>query len=389
MGAPTQANVILLNSTSPAAPTGQRNAKPQEGSTSATTVLINNVPTPVLEAPVSLYVPNLGLVDARSTTTETISEAANGKLVSLNAAGATAVTLNSSATNSDFMCFVSSRGAGGATLTPSSGTIDGASSLALPQLNGVVLFFDGTNWGTERGLAQAGAPTSSEYVLGAVDASLTNAAVNNTAYRGVDVTPASPTAFDDEFNAGSLGGIWSWVNQSPGTITFANSHIIMTTSSSGGLYNLHLIVESVPGSTPYTFTAKLWMEPESIVDVGGICLYDGTKIGAIEYVTAISPPANSFAGQIRQSNYATVTTAPTINLNTTNYAPSAPVYFQITNDGTHVTYRYSYSGLPGTFRQIWQETTGAFLGTITKIGLFFYGYNGIPLFACEWFRRTA
>lgn len=365
-----------------------QNGKFQLGTATTGTFTYQGQSITASEQPVSVEVRNTGGVDHRTTTSETIGLADQGKVVILDNATAISATLDSTVPNT-FTCRVLVIGGGVGLLVPSSGQIQQMSSFPVPNGFGVDLSFDGTNWWVDPGLSSPGADANAKYVLGATDATIPNAVVNPTAYYGVDVQPASPTAFDDEFNAGSLAAQWSWANQGTGTISFANSSIIMTTSSSGGLYNLHLIVEAVPGATPYTFTAKLWMEPENIVDVGGICLYDGTKIGAIEYVTAISPPASSFAGQIRQSNYATVTSAPTINLNTTNYAPSAPVFFQITNDGTHLTYRYSYSGLPGTFRQIWQETTGAFLGTITKVGLFFYGYNGIPLFASDWFRRTA
>ncbi len=191
---------------------------------------------------ISAYVANIGGVDARTTTTEIISNASRGKLVTLTNASPVAVTLQvggasgaitdlvlssggtgyavsdtftiaggtggtghvvsvtagvvtavalnivgtgysvnpseattatsgvgtgltvgifavSSAINTaGYMCWVANEGVGAATLTPASGTIDGNANLVLTQFQGVILFWDGTNWETGRGLFSATAP---------------------------------------------------------------------------------------------------------------------------------------------------------------------------------------------------------------------------------------
>lgn len=135
-------SIIRLNSTVPAAPAGYANVKPQHDSGFP----IDNT---------SFYAPNLGAVDARITTTETIRDASLGKLVTLTNAGAIAVTLDSAHVPASFMCWVSNLGAGTATLTPSSGTIDGGVNLPLTTNQGVALFWDGTNWKTSRGISSA------------------------------------------------------------------------------------------------------------------------------------------------------------------------------------------------------------------------------------------
>jgi hypothetical protein len=96
---------------------------------------------------VSVELPNLGGVDARTTATETIALASEGKLVTLTNAGAIAVTLDSTVPNY-FLCAVQVDGAGAATFTPSSGLINGAAnaSIAGGSNLGGWLFFDGTNW---------------------------------------------------------------------------------------------------------------------------------------------------------------------------------------------------------------------------------------------------
>jgi hypothetical protein len=90
--------------------------------------------------------PSIGGKDARSTTAETIGIGSQGKLVTLNNSSAIAVTLNSSSVPQSFVCAVKNLGSGTATLTPSSGTIDGGASLTLASNASVWLFFDGTNW---------------------------------------------------------------------------------------------------------------------------------------------------------------------------------------------------------------------------------------------------
>jgi hypothetical protein len=85
----------------------------------------------------------LGGVDARTTATETITTASRGMLVTLNNASSIAVTLDSTV-SAKFLCAVDPIGVGVATLTPSSGLINGAANLALTGPGD--LYFDGTDW---------------------------------------------------------------------------------------------------------------------------------------------------------------------------------------------------------------------------------------------------
>jgi hypothetical protein len=148
-------NLIHLKDGTPSPPSGYRNVKWQKSSTYGDTVTINNQTVDVTAVDVSAYEPNIGGVDARTTTTETIAAASRGKLVTLSNGSAVAVTLDSTVSN-DFYVFIENEGAGTATLTPSSGNIDGSASLALTTNQGVVAFFDGTNWFTERGMGSGG-----------------------------------------------------------------------------------------------------------------------------------------------------------------------------------------------------------------------------------------
>ena len=129
---PSVPTPLFINSTVPAAPSGSQNVKPQQDGGNPDSV--------------SFYVPNIGGVDPRTTATETIALASQGKLVTLTYATAIAVALNSGAVAAGFFCAVAVLGAGTATLTPSSGTINGVASLALSTGQGGWLFYDGANW---------------------------------------------------------------------------------------------------------------------------------------------------------------------------------------------------------------------------------------------------
>ena len=142
----TSGAISHFSNSSPSAPTGQRNAAIQQGAPYSGTLVWNGITYNVTYTDISWNFPNIGGIDPRTTTTETIGLASQGKLVTFSNSGAIAVTLNNSSVSSGFYCAVAAIGAGTATLTPSSGTINGAASLAITSHLGCWLFFDGTNW---------------------------------------------------------------------------------------------------------------------------------------------------------------------------------------------------------------------------------------------------
>jgi hypothetical protein len=92
-------------------------------------------------------------VNVQGGASYTIAAGDRCKLVKLTNAAAVAVTLPAAGANfpSGWMAFIESRGAGGLTITPATGTIEGAADFAVAQNNGVIVFSDGSNyhiWGT-------------------------------------------------------------------------------------------------------------------------------------------------------------------------------------------------------------------------------------------------
>lgn len=90
-------------------------------------------------APSSIPVNNQSGVTAYSTVAGD-----DGTLIVLSDASPIAVTLSSQ--SPPWSCFITNLGAGTATLTPFSGTIDGSASFALLQNYTAIVAFDGTNW---------------------------------------------------------------------------------------------------------------------------------------------------------------------------------------------------------------------------------------------------
>lgn len=105
------------------------------------------------------YFPGMGYVNPQDgVTAYTTQSTNNGKMVVLNATSAIAVTLDSGFAPPWFVSF-SNQGAGTATLTPSTGLINGGASITLPGGSWVTLYLDGTNWTADAPGSAAGGVT--------------------------------------------------------------------------------------------------------------------------------------------------------------------------------------------------------------------------------------
>jgi hypothetical protein len=100
----------------------------------------------------------IGGVNAQTGTSYTILATDKTKLVTLNNSSPIAISLTAPATlGPHFWCYLENLGVGAATITPGgSVTIDGGAYVVLTQNQGIVLFCDGSNFWTMRGVATAG-----------------------------------------------------------------------------------------------------------------------------------------------------------------------------------------------------------------------------------------
>lgn len=218
---------VNLSDSTPAVPSGMRNVKWQKDALTPTDLSAN--------------FPNIGAVDARTTTTETVGLASQGKLVTISNASAVAITLTSSA-GSSFFCALKNIGVGTATLTPSSGTINGASNLALTTGQGAWLFLDGTNWqavtssgstATTFGVVSAvtGRPAASQivaiYTAFSAETFPANFGSPNQSYGSVGTNPSSTASYAVNKNGSSVG-----------TISISTSGVFTFTTSGGTSFSL-------------------------------------------------------------------------------------------------------------------------------------------------------
>jgi hypothetical protein len=200
----------------------------------------NNPQTSVRD--LGVHSANLGGVDARTGTTEEITASSQGKLVTLSNGSPVGVELMNGGPD-DFMCWIANAGAGVATLTPETGTIDLLASIDLAQYQSLALFRDGANWKTSRGLIGAVPTPGTVVTVGVV--SLSSVAPGNfTVAHGspsipifVLIQPTSggaiwlqdPTAFDatDLYLVASDSGVtalaYIWTATPDQIITFTTS----------------------------------------------------------------------------------------------------------------------------------------------------------------------
>lgn len=211
-----------------------------------------------------------------------------------------------------------------------------------------------------------------------------------------DVPPSTPDPADDEFSGASLdtagtrfsGAIaWAWRNQGGATATLADGFLTLTAPGASSQNNR--IIEQVAATAPWTYRAKLFdpFMTESNFALAGMVLVNSTTGKLIAFSKAY------ISGLVLAvSHYDNVTTFSS-GTNLAVFASRSfhgPLYLEIENDGTNLTFRYSDTGLDGTFITHSTETVASYLGSADTIGFFGNSLNSDPVKTIvEWFRRIA
>ena len=165
----------------------------------------------------------------------------------------------------------------------------------------------------------------------------------------------------------------AWDNQSTGSlIDNTNGPLTLTVpiieGSSGSTWRG--VKEAVPGSTPWTATARLNIGQAAIPPfvVIGMAVEDSSG-----KIAAIGVGSGSNVGTTGDSVYATrliqLTNSTTWSNSpkTVHHAASHEVFLRIYNDGTYLHYQLSPNG--ATWNDFYKETVTAYLGTQSAIGL--------------------
>jgi hypothetical protein len=321
----------------------------------------------------------MGGVNAQSGATYTLTAVDKHKLVTFSNVGV-AVTVPQAGTagfDNDWFCYIENRAAGTVTITPTTSTIDGAASLSLAQNQGIVIFSDGTNYFTNRGMGSGGSGGGSTIAAAYVVA------------QAPDAPPTTPTTLDDEFNGTSLDPKWTWVNQGGATTSFKNGVLALNVPQVNGS-NQRLIVQTAPG-TPWEVTVKLLgLYPPSGTSSAGIVLRESGTGKLIRlvlvYSTGTFPTIGWGYGVFKDTNPTTFNaTAFSIGDASVQYQ-----YLKVKDDGTNLIFYLSPDGL--IWNQVYSEGRTVFMaGGPNQVGLVSENnaVTGPALEATfEFFRRT-
>lgn len=228
---------------------------------------------------------------------------------------------------------------------------------------------------TTGGGGGGGAPTGAKYITSESDGTLTDEIVIASFASHEGIAPASPHAKDDEFNAGSLDGKWSWLNQGTSTITFPKYSWIKITPQSSTWRG---IFQAVPSGS-WTVTAKVSAGFGYSNDgYAGILLWGGTDGTGDGFV--IGKDGN---GQIatRGEQIASYAFSANRNNNNVNWAVNSAI-LRMTWNGTQIQNWISLDGIE--FNRFDAYTPSY---TPTKIGIGTRSAGGQSS-SFDWFRVT-
>lgn len=195
----------------------------------------------------------------------------------------------------------------------------------------------------------------------------------------IDEPPASPSAWDDEFNDASIDSKWTWVNQGNSDFVENGSYGLMSMLSGGD--HTRLLVQTAP-SGDFIMTAKVrnCMLPMNY-SMFGLCLYNsgnskrcilGHKTlsfyrnGLIRFNADTSYGGDPYdAGQVGdQYHYYRIRVV------------SETLYYETSTDGD-------------VWTQVYTETVSSWISAITHIGIGYFRNNSNGIIykgRCDWFR---
>ena len=210
---------------------------------SSTTIVVNGSNFPGLG----------GVRDLTGLTAYTNIGSDNGILLLLNDASPIAVTLDSAMVTPYFLS-ATNLGAGSATFTPSSGTINGTASFTLPQNYTSILVFDGTNWVATALLVlpQSAGPTLHEW-LASYDSATGVFTLSQPDYSDLTGTPQLPNTLTPVAGEYLTGYDSTTGNFSQSTTPGISATIVTAALTPGGTQGSQTFVDGIlTAQTPAT-----------------------------------------------------------------------------------------------------------------------------------------
>src|SRR6266568_793082 len=144
------------------------------------------------------------VVDARTSTSEAVADSDRAKLVTFSNTAATAATIAQAGASSNFVagwyCDLVNENTGVVTLTPTTSTIDGQTTLILQRYEGVRIVSDGSNYFTIKGQPTIDTPADADVLTYVVADKRweskgigTIGGANASQLRGKNISAAAPT----------------------------------------------------------------------------------------------------------------------------------------------------------------------------------------------------
>lgn len=202
--------------------------------------------------------------------------------------------------------------------------------------------------------------------------------------------PAAPNNPDDEFEFGSAIDLvgdrrqnsvpWSWSNQGAATAVLTDGNLVLTAPAST-TYDMRIVEQPTSGST-YKYRTKLTDIISDSVDFG----YAGMVVrnAANDEFLSLHVRASTSGYRLEVCRWIAVDSVWSTQFASDDYptlgrSVHSSIWFEIENDGTKLYFRYSNSGVDGTFINMYNELISLRLADVSNIGLFVNGKNSSPV----------
>ena len=196
-----------------------------------------------------------------------------------------------------------------------------------------------------------GTPNASQTTLNLVSPGVYDAGSGNVdlLYNiSPDTHPAAPTAMDDEFESGSSINLslWTWENQSGASTAISNGILSFTSPDGSSADNVAMLVQAVPGSTPWEVVIKYWFNGNvnTNYEYGGLVLRESGTGKIWRYTPDNTGLSVYYFSDPHTYGGVTVATLSWGTYPAPSLPHSSPVWLKIKNDGTNFIFTYSVNG---------------------------------------------
>jgi hypothetical protein len=242
--------------------------------------------------------------NAQTGTTYTVANGDQGKLVTLNNSSSVAVTLPQAGTSSQFLsgwfAYLENIGTGVVTITPTTSTIDGASTFVLAQNTSALIVSDGTNYRTVRGLGSQHNVSNANVTPVTVTSTTSQTALQavttltgelNQVGRWVSVMPRG------FFSTGATGGTLAYTLKA-GSTTLATFSFSPgnSTANSGFYFDIDIMTQTAGSTGALEVQAR-----GTLQNVAGSVITSTTTVTGIDLTQAITLTLFSTASQTTTS----------------------------------------------------------------------------------------